>query len=221
MEIIKISAAPRVQGGKGAARRVRNGGQVPVVAYGKQLASQPLSVPPEQLLQVLASAHGRNSVIEVDVGGKSKFTALLCDYQYHPVTRRFLHADLLQISLDQEVDVDVALELTGKAAGIVLGGTLRQVFRSLPIRCLPEKIPVKITHDVTSLGIDDHVAVRDLALPEGVKVRLPPERTLVAVVKEKIVVEEETAAAAPAAGAPAGASKAPPAPGKGDAAEKK
>jgi hypothetical protein len=74
---------------------------------------------------------------------------------------------------------------------------------------------------VTSLGIDDHVAVRDLALPEGVKVRLPPERTLVAVVKEKLVVEEETAAAAPAAGAPAGASKAPPAPGKGDAAEKK
>lgn len=217
MQIIKISATPRVQGGKGAARRVRNGGQIPVVAYGKQLAAQSLAVHPDQLKQVLASERGRNSVVEVDVAGQSKFMALLCDYQYHPVSRQFVHADLLQISLDQEVDVDVTLELTGKAAGIVLGGTLRQVFRTLPLRCLPENIPVKISHDVTALGLDGHVAVRDLELPAGVKVRLPPERTVVAIVKEKQAPEEETAAAG-APGAPAGASKAPPAPGKGDAA---
>ncbi len=211
MQIIKISASPRVQGGKSAARRVRSGGKVPVVAYGKQIAAQSLAVPPEQLMQVLASEYGRNSVMEVDVEGQSKFTALLCDYQYHPVTRKFLHADLLQISLDQEVYVDVALELTGKAQGVVLGGTLRQVFRKLPLRCLPEKIPVKIQYDVTALGLDGHVAVRDLQLPEGVTVRLAPERTLVAIVKEKQAAEEEATA-----GAPAGASKAPPAAAKAD-----
>jgi large subunit ribosomal protein L25 len=147
----------------------------------------------------------------VQVEGQDNFTALLCDYQYHPISRSFLHADFLQIGLDQEVDVEVALELTGKAAGIVLGGTLRQVFRVLPLRCLPENIPVKISVDVTPLGLDGHVQVRDLALPPGVSVRLPPERTLVAIVKEKQAMEEEAAPAAAAAAAPAAAGKAEPA----------
>lgn len=205
MQTIKINATRRQQNGKGAARRVRDAGKIPAIAYGKNLAATPLAVAPEQLHQVLGSERGRNSVVEVEVEGQDKFTALLCDYQYHPLSRSFLHADFLQISLDQEVDVDVALELTGKAAGVVLGGTLRQVFRVLPLRCLPEKIPVKITVDVTPLGLDGHVQVKDLNLPEGVNVRLPPERTLVAVVKEKQAMEEEAApgaaAAAPAAAA--------------------
>lgn len=225
MEIIKISADRRNEHGKGGARRVRASGQVPAVAYGKELTAQPLSVAPGSLKQVLNSAHGKNSVVELDVVGQGKLTAMLRDYQYHPVTREFLHADFQQIRLDQEVDVEVALELTGKPVGVVAGGVLRQVFRFLPLRCVPEKIPVKLVHDVTSLGIEDHVQVRDLGLPEGVKVRLPPERTLVAVVKEKHEAEEETAqpgaAATGATVPPAAGGKAEPAAADKKAAEKK
>lgn len=205
MEIIKINASRRESNGKGGARRVRNTGSIPAVAYGKDLAAQALSIAPAELGRVLASVHGKNTVLELDVEGAQKITALLREYQHHPVTREYLHADFQQIHLDKEVDVDVTLEVTGKAAGVVLGGTLRQVFRKLPIRCLPEKIPVKISYDVTALGLDGHVAVRDLGLPDGVKVRLPPERTLIAIVKEKQAPEEEAtggaAAAAPAAAA--------------------
>jgi large subunit ribosomal protein L25 len=212
MQTIKINATRRQQAGKGGARRVRDTGKIPAIAYGKDLAALPLAVSPEQLHQVLLSERGRNSVVEVQVEGQDNFTALLTDYQYHPISRSLLHADFLQIALDKEVDVEVALELTGKAAGIVLGGTLRQVFRVLPLRCLPEKIPVKISYDVTPLGLDGHVQVRDLALPEGVSVRLPPERTLVAIVKEKQAMEEEAApVAAAAAAAPAAGAKAEPA----------
>ncbi len=218
MQIIKITATRRNSSGKGGARRVRDTGKIPAVAYGKNLPALALSIAPEQLGQVLGSAHGKNSVLELDVDGQEKITALLREYQHHPVTRAFLHADFFQIRLDNEVDVDVALELTGKAAGIVLGGTLRQVFRKLPIRCLPEKIPVKISYDVTAMGLDAHVAVRDLGLPEGVSIRLPPERTLIAIVKEKQAPEEEQtgapAAAAATAAAPAGKAAAAPA-GKG------
>ncbi|HEY8944661.1 MAG TPA: 50S ribosomal protein L25 [Polyangiaceae bacterium] len=211
MQKILINAAPRVDTGKGAASRLRRTGKIPAIAYGKNLPAQSLSVSPGQLGQVFASAHGRNTVIELDVEGKDKLTVLLCDFQHHPITREYLHADFFQIQLDQEVDVDVPLELTGKPQGVVLGGTLRQVFRKLPVRCLPEQIPVKLVHDVTSLGLDAHVATRDLALPEGLKVRLAPEQTLVAIVKEKQAPEEEATpqaqAAAPAAAAGKAAAK--------------
>lgn len=218
MQKIEIKAARRTETGKGAAARLRHIGQIPAIAYGKQLQAEPLSVSPVELSQVFSSERGRNTVIELDIEGKEKLTVLLCDYQHHPISRAYLHADFLQIRLDLEVDVDVPLELTGKAPGVVLGGTLRQVYRRLPVRCLPEQIPVKIVQDVSSMGLDSHVATRDLALPEGVSVRLPPERTLIAIVKEKQPAEEEATPQAQAAAATAAkASIKPEAP----AAEKK
>jgi large subunit ribosomal protein L25 len=213
MDTIKVTASRRTENGKGAASRLRGTGKIPAVAYGKQLPAQALAVSPDALKAVFASAHGNNNVIELDVEGKDKLTVLLRDYQYHPVSRQLLHADFVQIHLDQPVDVEVPLELSGKPQGVIQGGTLRQVFRKLPIRALPNSIPVKIVHDVTALELDGHVASKDLSLPEGVSVRLPPEQTVASIVTE-IVREEETAAtpaggAAPAAAAAAGASAAP------------
>jgi large subunit ribosomal protein L25 len=224
MDLRKISADPRDEKGKGAASRLRRTGKVPAVAYGKSLPAQSLAVSPADLKAVLGSQHGRNTVIELDVAGKSKLTVLLRDYQHHPVSRDLLHADFVQIALDQPVDVDIPLETTGKSVGVVKGGVLRQVFRRVPVRCLPELIPVKIVYDVTGLDLDGVVPAKGLPLPEGVSVRLPPEQTVIAIVTEKQTAEEETtgqpaagAAAAPAAGAGAAADKG----GDKAAAEKK
>ncbi|HVY28493.1 MAG TPA: 50S ribosomal protein L25 [Polyangiaceae bacterium] len=222
MESIKVSANRRSESGKGVASRLRAAGKIPAVAYGKQLPAQALAVSPESVKTVLVSAWGNNNVIELDIEGKDKLTVLLRDYQYHPVSRQLLHADFVQIHLDQPVDVEVPLELPGKPVGVIKGGVLRQVFRKLPIRALPNNIPVKIVHDVTNLDLDGHVAPKDLALPEGVTVRLPAEQTIAAIVHE-IVREEETATpgagAAPAAGAAAAPAAGAAAPAK--APEKK
>ena len=206
MDAIKVSASRRDGSGKGAARRLRSEGRIPAVAYGKDLPTQAIAIAPDAIKSVLASARGRNTVVTLDVDGKAGLTVLLSDFQYHPVTRQLLHADFLQIHLDQPVNVEVPLELTGKAAGVTAGGTLRQVFRKLPIRCLPGLIPVKVTYDVTELGLDGHVPAKDLKLPEGVSVRLPAEQTVASVVTEIVRAEEETT---PAAGAAAGAAAAP------------
>jgi large subunit ribosomal protein L25 len=210
MELVKVPAIRRTESGKGPARRLRHEGRIPATAYGKEMPAESLAVLPKDLLGVLKSEHGRNSVIELEVEGEGRRTVLLADYQYHPVSREFLHADFLQIHLDRPVEVDVPFVLTGKAKGVVVGGVLRQVYRKLPIRCLPEQIPVKIEHDVTELELDGHVAVRDLALPEGVTVRLDESRTVAAVVTEtKRAEEEEAAAATEAAPTEAGAPQAP------------
>src|SRR5450432_1470884 len=226
MDAIKVTASRRDGSGKGAARRLRSEGRIPAVAYGKGLPTQALAVLPEAIKSVLSSARGRNTVVTLDVDGKDGLTVLLSDFQYHPVSRQLLHADFLQIHFDQPVSVEVPLELTGKAVGVTAGGTLRQVFRKLPIRCLPGQIPVKISHDITTLELDGHVPVKDLALPEGVSVRLPAEQTVASVVTEIVRAEEEVApvagaaaaavpgAAAPAAGAGAAAAAPAKAPAK-------
>jgi len=197
MELRKLTANARQELKKGAVRRLRASGKIPAVAYGKQLEPRSLSVSPTEVEAILHSDLGRNTVIELDVDGKDKLTVLLNQYQYHPVSRHLLHADFYQISMKDQLRIEVPFELVGRAKDVVMGGPLRQVLRKLPVRCLPEHIPVKITYNVTELDLEQHVHVEELELPEGVTVDLPPKQTVAGLITEKRRgqdAEEETAA---------------------------
>lgn len=208
MSQVAVTASSRTAAGKSEARRLRREGHVPAVAYGKGQAPRALSVAPRELIGVIKSEAGKNSVISMKVDGQD-LLVMIKDYTLHPVSRRLEHVDFVHVSLDKPVEVDVPLGTTGKPAGVTQGGLLRQVFRTLPVRCLPDRIPLKIEVDVTPLNLGEVIATRDLTLPEGVTVRLPAELTLVAVVApEKDRSAEEEAAAAPAAAAAAPAAAA-------------
>jgi large subunit ribosomal protein L25 len=204
MEIIKLNATPRPASGKGPSRRLRRADQIPAIAYGRDLTATPIAVSPKALLSVLTSPHGKNSVVELDVQGGDKLTVLVRDYAYHPVTRELVHADFLQIKLDQPIEVEVPFVCAGKAKGLIQGGVLQIVFRRVKVRALPEKIPVSVEVDVTELDINDSLKANQIKLQEGVVVLLPPEQTVVVVsAPEKAGEEEATKAAAGAAGAAA------------------
>lgn len=205
--IHSVSANTRTETGKGAARRLRNSGKIPAVAYGKGLAAKTLSVLPKDIVTVLKSERGQNTVLKVGVEGGSELLVMIKEYTYHPVTRSLEHVDFVEVKLDQPVDVDVPLVTYGKAAGVTVGGILRQVYRTIPVRVLPDQIPLKIETDVSALNLGDAIATKDLQLPAGVSVRLPAEQTLVAVVApEKDRTED--AAAVPGAAVAAGAAPA-------------
>lgn len=216
-----VTAQPRNEHGKGAARRLRKTGIVPAVAYGKDLAATSLQLAPKEILTVLKSERGQNTVLQMKVEGGSDMLVMIKSYSYHPVSRSLEHIDFVEVKLDRQVDVEVPLVANGKAVGVAAGGILRQVFRTLPVRCLPDRIPLKLECDVTALELGEHIATKDIAVPEGVEVRLAPELTIVAVVApEKDRTEDAAAtpgaaaAAAPAAGgkaAAAGDKKAEPA----------
>ncbi|MGO9834232.1 MAG: 50S ribosomal protein L25 [Polyangiaceae bacterium] len=200
-----LKAQARAVAGKSEARRVRRSGFVPAIAYGKELTSTPIAVAPKEVAAILKSELGRNTVIQLDLDGKA-LLAMIRDFTVHPVQRSLEHVDFVEVKLDRPVDVDVPLIPIGKAVGVAKGGVLRVVHRVVPVRCLPDRIPVKIETDVTHLELGEHVATKDLKLPEGVTVRLPAEQTLVAVVAPEKEVEEVPA---PGAVAAAGAVAAP------------
>jgi len=211
-----LKAQNRAVAGKGEARRLRRTGFVPAIAYGKDLPATPIAVAPKEVSLILKSERGQNTVLELDLGGK-KLLAMIRDFALHPVKRALEHVDFIEVRLDKPVEVQVPLIALGKAIGITKGGVLRIVHRTIPVRCLPNLIPIKIEADVSHLELGQHVSTRELKLPEGVTVGLPPEQTLIAVVapeKEEVEVVAPVAAVAgavPAAGAPVGAPGAAPA----------
>jgi large subunit ribosomal protein L25 len=217
LKMPKLSAESRESAGKGEARRLRRTGLVPAIAYGRGLPSLAIAVAPKAVAAILRSELGKNTVIELQLGGDAHagseprtLLAMIRDYALHPVKRELEHIDFVEVKLDRPVDVQVPLVALGKAVGVVAGGVLRVVHRVVPVRCLPDRIPVKIETDVTHLELGQHIATQDLKLPAGVTVRLPAEQTLVSVVAPEKEVEE-VAAAVPAAGAAAapGAAGAP------------
>jgi large subunit ribosomal protein L25 len=210
MEIIKLSASRRTESGKGPSNRLRRTGQIPAIAYGKDLAALQVAIAPKELVKVLGSDHGKNSVIELAIEGGDKLTVMVRDYAYHPISRQLVHADFLAVKLDQPVDVSVPLLATGKAKGLVLGGIVQQIFRTISVRCLPEQIPSVIEVDITELDMGESLKASDLKLVDGVTVLLPAEQTIIVCnAPEKVAAEEAAPGAAPVAAAPAGKAAAP------------
>ena len=199
MEAMKLEAVTRTETGKGPNRRLRAAGSVPAITYGGGKDPVSLSVSPEPVIDMLNSERGRNTVVELVIDGKDAGSALIGEYQYHPLSRQLLHADFIRISADKPVEVKGPLVLEGKPEGVTAGGELRQAMRELPISCLPGIIPLKIVIDVSALVIDETLNVGKLSLPDGVSSTLSAGRTVCGVYParaSKEAEEEEAAAAA-------------------------
>jgi large subunit ribosomal protein L25 len=206
-----LVAEARPSTGKGAARQLRAKGLVPAVYYGPGHEPTGLAISPKELIAALSGAHGRNTLIKLQIDGKAE-VALVQDVQIHPVTRQPLHVDFYRVDLTKEIEREVTFVADGRAKGVVAGGEQTVIYRTLTLRAKPGTFPSAVHADVTNLEIGDHIKVKDLKLPEGVTVALPSERTVISVTTIRKRKEEEEAAAPGAPGA-AGASGAPPAGG--------
>src|SRR5690242_6400354 len=101
-----VTAATRSSRGKGAARRLRTAGQIPAVAYGKGLAHAiPLSVSPKDIITVLKSERGQNTVLQMKIAGAQDLLAMIKSYTLHPVERTLEHVDFVEVKLDRMVDI--------------------------------------------------------------------------------------------------------------------
>jgi large subunit ribosomal protein L25 len=208
MEFVDLKVERRIGTGKGVARKLRQRGLIPAILYGEG-EPIPLTVNPRSLLRVLGTAVGENVILNLTIvdGEERNQKAMVKEVQRDPVTGAFLHADLLAISMERPIEVEVPVELSGIAIGVKdKGGILRQILREVKVRCLPGAIPEKILLDVSHLDIGDALHVKNLSIPGGVELLTDPEQVVVTVltptVEEVVAVPVEVPAeAVPAEGA--------------------
>ncbi|WP_242395575.1 50S ribosomal protein L25/general stress protein Ctc [Anaeromyxobacter oryzisoli] len=226
-----LTVAKRDGKGKGPARRLRSQGLIPAVVYGRMSEPSHISVDPGLLLKAIETPHKLNTLLTLKLDGGEKHV-LFKEYEVDPVTRKLLHADFLEVKLDQPVRVTVPVVTTGKAAGVAEGGILSIAAHDIVVEALPAKIPVRIEVDVTELKIGRSIHVSELKAPEGCKFKFATDYVVAFVAvpeKEEVVVPvaaapgaapAEGAAAAPAGGAAPAAGAAAPAAGAAPAAAK-
>src|SRR6201996_2176478 len=189
-----VAATPREgKFNKNAARRVRAKGRIPAVVYGAAQPSVALEVDPKQIIKILHSDAGHNSIFDLEIDGSTaKSKAMIVDWQYEPLKGSLLHIDLKRIALDKPIRVEVPIQLIGTPVGVkTQGGILDQVLREVEIECLPGDIPSHIDVDVSNLEFGHVLRVSDL--PHAGKLKfLTDENNTVAHV---ISIKEEAAPA--------------------------
>lgn len=214
-----LEAKVRQGTGKGFARRVRSGGLVPAVVYGRSLEKPfNIAVQAKALKAAVNTPKKLNTLITLKVEGMAgETTVLLKEYQLDPVSKDLLHADFIAVKETEQVKVRIPVVLTGKAEGVVAGGILSQVRRELEIFALPTAIPQSLEIDVTPLRIGGSIHIKDVKLPEGVNVKTQANFTVAVITAPEVekVVEALAAVAAPGA-APAAGAAAGAAPAAGD-----
>lgn len=212
-EQFSLTVQSRSERGSGPNRRLRAQKLVPGVFYDDKGMNIPVVVPDmtfRKLHKKVGSSHVFDLVIEQD-GQTITRPSLIWVVQQHPYKNQVDHVDFYGIDPTKEIHIHVAVKVTGKAKGIALGGTL-EVFRdSIEVVCLPADIPDKVVVDVTELNINQHITVREIALPEGVRAVYDTNYAVVGVVTPVSEEEEEEEAATAAAAAPAAATTAAPA----------
>src|SRR6266545_7903216 len=147
-----VEATIREASDKNAARRLRTTGMIPAVLYGAKKEPHAISVDPKQILRILHSAAGHNTIFDISLDGEQA-KAMVVDWQYEPLKGHLLHVDLKRIAMDQKMRLSVPVHIQGEAKGVKLeGGLLDVVLREVHIECLPSDIPSHINVDVTNLS---------------------------------------------------------------------
>lgn len=190
-----LSVQTREFSGKGASRKLRQAGKIPAVFYGGKAGAINLEISSKELNTILSDS-GRSTFLKLnsengEINGKM---AVIKELQANPINDNLIHADLFELSMDKRMRGLVPVRLTGKAAGVEMGGTLQPIRRELEVECLPKDMPDVIEIDVTELVIGDSIHIDEVQMPPGVEAPHDVNFTVAVLLAKKVVVEEEVEA---------------------------
>lgn len=179
-------------------RALRRSGFIPANLYGhKGNESISLTVDDKTVQNLLKSAVVNNTLINVNIPELSwSGKALLREVQRHPWKGFPYHLSFFSIASQKSVEVDVRLNFVGEAIGVKQsGGLLDSPLSEVRVQCPPDRIPEAIDVDVSDLPVGGSLAVKDLNIPEGVKIMAEPKQLVVTVLASRVtrkMAEEET-----------------------------
>ena len=184
IEKVILEVVKRESAGKGPAAALRREGFIPGIVYGEGKSALAVRVPARDLGSALRTKAGENVLITLQLKDDGKEltekTVLIEELQRHPVSHQIIHVDFHQVSLTKQIKVTVPLAFHGEAIGVKQeGGVLEHLRWDLEVECLPTQIPSQVSVDVSSLAVDKTLHVKEILLPEGVRLITDPELPVV------------------------------------------
>jgi len=158
--------------------------------YGPKIKPQSIEVDLKEFKKVFKGA-GESSLVTLKTD-KEKPLVLIYRVDKDPASGEFIHVDFYQPILTQEVEAQVPLIFEGVSLAVKdLAGTLVKEVQEVKVKALPQNLPHDIKVNIEVLKtFEDEIRVKDLQIPEGVKV-LKEQDEIIALVVPPAKVEED------------------------------
>ncbi len=183
MKVFQLSAQPRTDLGKKAAKALRQQNMIPAVLNGGKIIDLPFAGTLKAGEKIVEIGNGKGLIttdlvvtneavrkliytpeifaIELEINGEKRM-AVLKDIQFHPVKDNILHIDLLEVFPEKPVTIEVPVKLEGHAEGVKAGGKLTLSMKKLKVRAPYTAIPERLIINVDSLGLGKTLQVGEL-----------------------------------------------------------
>ena len=183
MKVFQLSAQPRTDLGKKAAKALRQQNMIPAVLNGGKIIDLPFAGTLKAGEKIVEIGNGKGLIttdlvvtneavrklvytpeifaIELEINGEKRM-AVLKDLQFHPVKDNILHIDLLEVFPEKPVTIEVPVKLEGHAEGVKAGGKLTLSMKKLKVRAPYTAIPERLIINVDSLGLGKTLQVGEL-----------------------------------------------------------
>ncbi|MEK7122009.1 MAG: 50S ribosomal protein L25 [Patescibacteria group bacterium] len=171
---------------------LRRQGLIPAVLYGGNEKENTLfSVKKEEFRKVWNEAGG-SSMVELETPAGKK-NVLIHNVSFDPLKGNPLHIDFYAVRMDKVIAAVVPIVFKGESPAVKnLSGVLVKVMHELEVEALPQNLPSEILVDISKLvNLDDHFAVGDFVLKEGVKINAEKNDIIVLVKAQEEEKEEE------------------------------
>ena len=159
MQHFELNGQLRQVGNKAVIKAFRKQGLVPCNLYGLGMENVLFTVNEKELKNLTDTP--KSYIVDLNLDGK-KYTAVLHELQFHPLTDACLHVDFLAVDEKKPISIEVPLQITGHAIGVQQGGKFVQSRRSLRISAIMKNLPDEIVIDITTLGIEKKYKAGDV-----------------------------------------------------------
>ncbi|MCM8811178.1 MAG: 50S ribosomal protein L25, partial [Candidatus Omnitrophica bacterium] len=124
-------------------------------------------------------------------GDEQTIQVVLKDIQTDPIKDEIIHLDFYKLSSERPVILEIPVVIKGKSIGEEKGGILEQELREIKLEGLPGNIPEKIEIDIKNLDFGHAILVKDIKVPDGVKILEDEKKVVVTVLRPKEGIAEE------------------------------
>ena len=196
-DLTRIEGVLRTEFGKGASRRLRRDGRIPLVVYGNEL--DPVHVHVDTLdLHALVRNEGVNAVFELNIDGEDNLVMVKAIDQ-NVLTLDIDHADLLNVKRGERVEVEVPVIHEGlPAPGAMVVQDVDVLLLEVDVLDIPEEIVL----DIDGLEIGEQILANDVKMPSNAVLVSDAEELVINIVEpeeEELPEDDEDAAEGEAA----------------------
>ena len=184
MAEIILNVDVRDGAGTGNARATRRSGGVPGILYGGGKAPVAISVNEKDFRKNLYTGKLLGHLVTLKYGAETQ-PVIAKDVQFHPVSDRPLHFDLMRVDEDQQIKIEVPVHFINQdqCEAFRQGGSLEIVRHSVEISVRADHIPEDLIVDLAGHKLGDTIRFSDIKLPEGVTATITDRDFMIASIK--------------------------------------